>query len=131
MDIKKLIINYWKSIVVIACIFYLSFASPSTFKKIPTVENVDKIVHILMYLGLASVLIYEYRQHKKYNKISLSFVLICLILPIFLGGIIELMQENYFPPRSGNMLDWISDIVGVALGWLVMQFIIPKHIKFL
>lgn len=79
-----------------------------------------------MYLGLAAVLIYEYRQHKKYNKISVSFVLICLILPIFLGGIIELMQEYYFPPRSGNLLDWIANIAGVALGWLGMQFIKPK-----
>lgn len=126
MNIKKLILNYWKSIAVIACIFYLSFASPSAFKKIPTFENEDKIIHILMYLGLASVLIYEYRHHRKYNKFSLSFVLICLILPIFLGGIIELMQEYYFPPRSGNLLDWISDIVGVALGWLGMQFIKQK-----
>lgn len=126
MNIKKLILNYWKSIAVICCIFYLSFASPSTFKKIPTFENEDKIVHILMYLGLASIIIFEYRQHKKDNINPLAFVLICLLFPVFLGGIIELMQEYYFPPRSGNLLDWFSDIVGVALGWLGMQFIKPK-----
>ena len=79
-----------------------------------------------MYLGLASILIFEYRQHKKHNTNSLVFVLVCLIFPIFMGGIIELMQEYYFPPRSGNLLDWISDIAGVGLGWMVMQFIKPK-----
>ena len=125
MNIKKLILNYWKSIVVIICIFILSFASPSTFKKIPTFPIEDKIVHLLMYLGLTAVLFFEYMQHKGNNVKSFKFVLVCIILPILLGGSIELMQENFFPPRSASWLDWLSDIAGVGLGWLVMQFVKP------
>lgn len=125
MDIKKLILNYWKSIAVILCIFYLSFASPSAFKKIPTFPNEDKIFHLFMYLGLAAVLIFEYRHHKSNNIKTFTFVLLCIIFPILLGGAIELMQEIFFPPRSASWLDWLSDIAGVGMGWLAMQFVKP------
>jgi hypothetical protein len=39
------IIKYWKSLLALLIILYLSFASPSTFKDIPTFRHVDKVVH--------------------------------------------------------------------------------------
>jgi VanZ family protein len=123
MDIMKIFQNYWKSIAVICTILYLSFASPSTFEELPSFKNQDKLAHVLIYFGLAVVLIYEYRQHKKDNIHSLSFVFVCLFFPIILGGIIEILQEYFFSPRTGSWLDWFSNILGVLFGWLLMTLL--------
>jgi len=126
MKQSNLIINYWKSIIFISCILYLSFASPSTFKGVPTFENEDKVVHLFLYFILTCILIFDFRQFAKKNQMSiLSFVLICIIFPIVLGGAIEIIQPIYFPPRTADWFDWFSDISGVFIGWMAMRYITP------
>ncbi len=130
MVVLKIIKYFWKSLLIVSVISYLSFASPSTFKEIPTFENEDKLVHLLMYFGLAVVLIFDFRRAGINNRNLLAFVLICLIFPVVFGGSIELMQENFFPPRTASWVDWMADTAGVLLGWLAMSVIKPlKAIK--
>jgi VanZ family protein len=130
MKIKKFLHTYWKSILIISGILYLSFAPPSEFKGIPTFENEDKLVHIIMYGGLTCVLIFDFRQYaKNYPLSSLSFILICLLTPVILGGVVEILQPIYFAPRTAEWFDWFSDITGVLLGWLAMKLIVFKVFK--
>jgi VanZ family protein len=44
------------------------------------------------------------------------------LFPIALGGIIEILQEMFFNPRSGEWLDWLTDIAGVLTAWAVFFF---------
>ena len=129
MKLINLILYYWKSIIIIIGILYLSFAPPSTFQGIPTFENEDKLVHILMYAGLTCVLIFDFWQHTKNNATTLAFILICLVFPVLLGGAVEILQPMYFAPRTAEWLDWFSDITGVIVGWLGMQLIKPVILK--
>jgi len=130
MKIKKFLRTYWKSILIISGILYLSFAPPSEFKGIPTFENEDKLVHIIMYGGLTCVLIFDFRQYAKNNPLSsLAFILICLLTPVILGGVVEILQPLYFAPRTAEWFDWFSDITGVLLGWLVMKLVVLKLFK--
>jgi len=130
MQIKTLIRLYWKSIPVVLCILYLSFAPPSTFKEIPTFEikHLDKIVHLLMYAGLTFILVYDFQKYQKTGTKSLTFILNCLLFPIILGGLVEILQEQFFAPRTAEWGDWLSDIVGVLIGWLAMN-LLGKLIK--
>lgn len=112
----------------IIVILYLSFASPANFKKVPTFEYIDKIVHLLLYAGLTIVLIYDFRNHKNPNAYSLAFVLVCFILPCILGGLIEILQPQFFPPRTAEWGDWLSDVAGVMVAWLTMA-LFRKWIK--
>ena len=130
MKIKKFLRTYWKSILIISGILYLSFAPPSTFKGVPSFENEDKLVHIIMYGGLTCVLIFDFRQYAKNNPLSsLAFILICLLTPVILGGVVEILQPLYFAPRTAEWFDWFSDITGVLLGWLVMKLVVLKLFK--
>ena len=130
MKIKKFLRTYWKSLLIISGILYLSFAPPSTFKGVPSFENEDKLVHIIMYGGLTCVLIFDFRQYAKNNPLStLAFILICLLTPVILGGIVEILQPIYFAPRTAEWIDWFSDITGVMLGWLVMKLIVFRLFK--
>lgn len=130
MKLKNFISHYWKSLIIIACILYLSFAPPSTFRGVPTFENEDKLVHIFMYACLTCVLILDFKQFAKKSKVpALAFFSICLLLPIFLGGAVEILQPMYFAPRTAEWLDWFSDIAGVIVGWLASRMINPKSLK--
>lgn len=122
MQLIKFIGLYWKSISVLLCILYLSFATPSTFKKIPTFENEDKIIHFLMYAGLTCVLIFDFRSHLKNNATTFTFVLACVLFPSIIGGLIEILQPTFFAPRTGSIGDFYADIIGVFVGWITMFF---------
>ena len=115
----------WKSLIIVAVILHLSFASPSEFKGIPTFENEDKLVHFLMYSGLAIALIYDYKRAKTNNSLILYW-LVCIFAPILLGGIVEILQPIYFAPRTASWLDWVADILGVLAGWLIMEALYKK-----
>ena len=130
MQHKYYFLYYWKSVIVIAVIFYLSFASPSTFKGIPTFENEDKLVHLFMYGGLTGILMIDFRQYARYFQTTvITFILICLALPVFLGGAVEIIQPAFFPPRTADLMDWFSDVAGVLAGWFFMSLITHKAFK--
>ena len=57
---------------------------------------------------------------------NFSFFLICILFPIFIGGIVEILQPMYFAPRTAEWFDWFSDIGGVLLGWMTMFFLKDK-----
>jgi VanZ family protein len=129
MNFKVFIIRYWKSIAVVCCIFYLSFASPSTFERIPTFEHEDKLIHILMYAGLAFTLIFDYRRATKNTTVNAAFLFVCVFFPVLLGGLVEIAQQHFFAPRTASWADWLSDTVGVGLGWAAISFLSQRLIK--
>ena len=79
----------------------------------------DKWAHILMYLILSAVIIAEYAYRHRtigWRQITIA----ALILPIIMGGLIELAQAYLtFGNRSGEMLDWIADSIGSAAASLI------------
>lgn len=130
MLLKSIILSYWKSIIIISGILYLSFASPSTFKEVPSFKYEDKLVHLIMYAGLTCVLIIDYMGYSKNNrKSTTAFLLICLALPVLFGGMIEIAQPVFFAPRTAEWIDWFSDIFGVMLGWFGIRLIRPQWLK--
>ena len=127
MKISRIILFFWKSVIITGIILYLSFAPPSTFNGVPTFENEDKLIHLLMYAGLTGFLIFDFRRYAKTTTISIvGFILLCLLYPVILGGAVEILQPMYFAPRTAEWFDWFSDIAGVVTGWLSMRYITPK-----
>ena len=124
MKLFKILFRYWESIVISIIILYLSFASPSTFKGVPSFEYEDKLVHLCLYAGLTAVLIYDFRKFAKRNYTNtLGFVIVCMIFPVFLGGAVEILQPMYFAPRTAEWFDWFSDIAGMLAGLATMSVV--------
>lgn len=123
--------------LVAAAILYLSLASgsglPQTNLHIP---NGDKLVHICMYFGLALVLTGDLHRAvcAQQGKIvrSLTFrwlyVLLAFGLPIAYGGCIELIQP-FFPPRTAEWLDFVSDAAGAVFGFVAGDKIFPAILR--
>jgi VanZ family protein len=73
----------------------------------------DKIVHFLMYLGFSGATALYYVYDKKGLSINMPLMFIgAIIVPILYGGLIEIIQDRYFPPRSGDWFDFLADILG-------------------
>lgn len=123
--------------LVAAAILYLSLASgsglPQTNLHIP---NGDKLVHICMYFGLALVLAGDLhravcvQQGKIVRSLTFrwSYVLLAIGLPIAYGGCIELIQP-FFPPRTAEWLDFVSDAAGAVLGFVAGDKLFPAILK--
>ena len=114
---KNLSINFYRyltlsiawgfCIVYLLIIYYPKLVLPSSFPFL------DKVVHFILFL-IQSILItntiYEYRNRN--NRILLIVSIIFLVL---LGVIIEI-QQIYLPYRTFEIMDLISNFVGVFSG---------------
>jgi VanZ family protein len=115
----RLIGGYWKSIVIGIGILYVSLVRDPGI-HLPTFVGADKWVHLLMYTLLGAVATYDS------IRIQLSgwrLWLVATLLPILFGGIIELVQEQWFAPRSGEWIDWLADGIGVIIGTIAILII--------
>jgi len=113
--IKKVFKYTWPPAIVAIIIFYLCCLIPSN--DIPKVEfdffiPTDKIVHFLMYFGLSIVASFNYIYDKKGKIIILKLIAFAILVPILYGGLIEILQAEYFTERSGDWYDFLADILG-------------------
>jgi VanZ family protein len=122
------ILKFWKSIITTFVICYLSFAQPDTFKNVPKlhIDDLDKIIHMIMYFGLTTILWYDYGKIVK-HRTEKSLIITGVVFPILLGGFIEIAQQAWFSPRTAEWADWSMDAIGTLLAFSILA--IAHHIK--
>lgn len=108
----RLIRGYWKTIVVCIGILYVSLVRDPGI-SLPTLAGADKWVHGLMYAILGGIACWDSIGMKMSGW---RLGLIAIMLPIVYGGAIEVIQEQWFAPRSGEWMDWGADCIGVIMG---------------
>lgn len=115
----RLIRAYWTSIIVCIGILYVSLVRDPGI-HLPTFPGADKWVHLLMYTLLGAVATYD---SIRFQLSGWRLWLVATLLPILFGGIIELIQEQWFAPRSGKWMDWLADGIGVIIGAISIMII--------
>ena len=112
------------SILVALIIMYLSLANSDTFNKISIFNTpfIDKIVHFLMYFGLMSVIIFEYRKTLKSKR---SLFLMALI-PVFYGILMEILQSTLTDSRLASFIDVLFNSAGILFSVLLWIWIKPS-----
>lgn len=117
----KRALHYWETIVVAAVILYGSLIREPYF-QLPQVSNSDKWAHMLMYMVLGGALLWDMWR----DRLGHKWFALAVALPIVYGGLIEILQENFFYPRTGDWWDWLADIagtlVGCAVAWAVAHW---------
>lgn len=109
------ILNYiWPPTVIACVIFYLSCLIPPN--DVPEIEfdfpiETDKIVHFLMYFGLAGIASFNYIWRNKGKIIILLMLVFAVLVPIIYGGVVEILQANYFD-RTGDWFDFLANSLG-------------------
>lgn len=138
-----ILLKYKFSILVAMCVLYLC-ARPS----IPPVFDVVKNHETFIETDFFSLSFFELRDHlgHVFSYTILSFVvalesyrdgiglfaskmrLLALLLPSIYGGIVEVLQELFFPLRSAELSDWLEDVLGASFGYLCACLFLPRII---
>ncbi len=122
----KRVWTYIPTILVAGIILYLSLMRNVHISFTDTIPYFDKIAHLLMYLALAFIFTYTMLR----NQLSTTKTIILgSLLPIVYGGAIELLQEYYFSPRTGDWFDWIADTIGVVIGCFASIYLCKKRVS--
>ncbi|MDR1706976.1 VanZ family protein [Dysgonomonas sp.] len=113
--LKRIFKYTWPPAIVAVIIFYLCCLIPTN--DIPDIEldffiPTDKIVHFVMYFGLSVVASFNYIYDRKGKIIILKLVAFAILVPIVYGGLIEILQAEYFSGRSGDWYDFLADVLG-------------------
>lgn len=117
------------SLLTVVIICYLSFfQTPQT--SLNEIPNIDKIVHICMYGGLTTLIWIEYLFHRPAFTIK-AFLVGSTLIPMCMSGCIEILQEYCTANRSGDWLDFLANIIGIAcatlLGFYVWRPLFTKY----
>lgn len=92
----------------------------------------DKLVHFCMYLGLSGATAINYIHGKRGHINILKLIIAAFLLPILYGGFIEILQHNFFPPRSGDWFDFLANTLGsltaLPIAFKYRNYLIKKHI---
>ncbi|MDE6158483.1 MAG: VanZ family protein [Bacteroidaceae bacterium] len=90
--------------------------------EMPSVDSkfADKWAHLIMY-GTLSMVAWWCQLHKK-DKPSLSEDLSwAVVMPVCLGGLMELAQGQLTTWRSGDWMDFVANSIGVVLAFLFVM----------
>ena len=106
MDLKILLKKFFPTISIVVIILCLSLMRVSPRSDMPEVPFGDKIVHVVMYMGLMLVFYFDvYRQNLPKSSFRRSLLYGLFAFWVF-GGIVELLQMYCTTYRSGDWWDW-------------------------
>lgn len=109
---------YWKSLAVLIAIFVLSFMNPPSIPSVRELFSFDKIGHLIMYSGFTFVLLNDTAAFKFVKRKKPWYLYLGIGFPVFIGALTEVLQTILFAPRAAEWGDFLSDMAGIAVGWL-------------
>lgn len=107
---------FWKPVLWLLIIALLSLMPGNELPQIPLFAGADKLVHAVMYAGLAVLLIRPLLQ--------LKFVYpywFAVAISLAIGGVIEIVQGSLATGRSGSWFDFWANLGGALLGILFFR----------
>ena len=120
--------KYPVSLLIILTVIYLSFFKPPT-TDLNNIPNIDKIVHICMYLGMSGMLWLEFlRAHQKGDSPLWHAWVGAFVCPVLFSGAVELLQAFCTTYRGGDWLDFAANTTGAVLASLVACFVLKPRV---
>lgn len=120
------------SSAVFIVILWLTLAPhPLPETEISFFPHCDKVVHALMFGGMAFALFFDRalwrlrRNDKRLHYIRCEKLLILLSVVVF-GGCIELLQTFMALGRGGDIFDFFADVIGIVVFVLVSPHIVAS-----
>ena len=122
--------KYPVSLLIILTVIYLSFFKPPT-TDLSNIPNIDKIVHVCMYLGMSGMLWLELlRVNNKVESPLWQAWGGAVVCPVLFSGMVELLQEYCTTYRGGDWLDFAANTTGALIASLIGYFVLrPRMAK--
>jgi VanZ family protein len=115
----------WSIFIVIMCEMPMSDTSSLGFTFF---EGFDKLAHTGFFFVLTVFLFYgKIREQSSYSYRTLTILKI-LVITLALGGLIEVLQMEFFTYRSAELWDLFADMTGVGMG--IFSYIFLHRVRF-
>jgi VanZ family protein len=115
--LKTLLKYYWPAILWAFFVFTLCTISLGSISESPLFfPGFDKLVHCGFFFVF--VIFYAYGLIRQHNMpvYSFKYAIIVMLIAMFYGGAIELLQWKIFTWRDGDWNDFFADTVGAGMG---------------
>lgn len=125
---KHLLRYMFLPLLIVVLIFIATcLVSSSQLPGMPEGIPWDKLVHFGMFFLLSAVSLIDYHRLCKGNPPLLRWIFWGFLIPVFYGGVIELLQKYFFASRSGEWADWIADILGSLVATVIVIIYFKKQ----
>lgn len=122
LRIKKLLEHNAIKLAILATII-IALLSLTTVPKLDLgfkIKSGDKYLHVLAYFTLSSIWYFALKNKLK----KLSYKILVIILLIFYGIILELLQGGLTNYRTADLFDVLANVFGIVLATLVFDKIL-------
>lgn len=122
--------KYPVSLLIILTVIYLSFFKPPK-TDLDEIHNLDKLVHICMYMGMSGMLWLEFlRAHRKNDSPLWHAWVGAFLCPVLFSGMVELLQQYCTTYRGGDWMDFAANTTGAVIASLIGYFVLrPRMMK--
>ena len=123
-----LIKRYILTLLTLILILCLTFYKPTGIKRTDTIVEIDKVVHFVMYFTLCAVFWYESFKVTLKPRLFLMAIF-AVIVPIIFSGVMEYLQYVLTSYRSGDLVDFYFNTMGVLVAVLFSWFVTRPLMK--
>jgi len=118
INLTKVIVKYHPIPAIVSGFFILCVCliPGNTLPKSGILESIfiDKWVHLFLYIG------WTYIWFLGLQKLPRQSMLLKIVLFMAVyGAFIEVLQHYFVAGRSAEFLDWVADIAGIGVGYIL------------
>ena len=85
--------------------------------------NFDKFVHAGIFFVLILLMVRGFLLQTSFLKLQKSAKMIAFLICVVFGGTLEILQGTLFEGRSADVLDFVANSFGAALGLLLYNWV--------
>jgi len=127
---RRFVAAYWPSIMVVAVILYATlFPDPMPVDDLPLIPGLDKLIHAIMFGGLAGAVAFDYSRSHDLSRPPRSVMARVAIASAIAGGGIELLQDAMGLGRGAEWADFGADSLGALVAYITAPAAINRVLK--
>ena len=115
------------SVVVLIVILILTLDSNPVQIDLPNIVGIDKLVHGIMFGGLAMSICVDIQRRNWSALIGIGSVIVAIVISSVVGVIVEMLQYWMANGRTYETYDIVADVVGAFVLGFVARILLKKY----
>lgn len=115
------------SVVVLIVILVLTLDSNTVQIDLPNIVGIDKLVHGIMFGGLAMSICLDIQRRNWSALIEIGSVIVAIVISSVVGVIVEMLQYWMANGRTYETYDIVADVVGAFVLGFVARILLKKY----
>lgn len=115
------------SVVVLIVILVLTLDSYPVQIDLPNIVGIDKLVHGIMFGGLAMSICLDIQRRNWSALIGIGSVIVAIVISSVVGVTVEMLQYWMANGRTYETYDIVADVVGAFVLGFVARILLKKY----